>query len=280
MGRRRREKYEPATWRLLKTGYLDGALNMAIDEALMESVAARKSAPVVRFYGWEPACLSLGIAQLWDEADLDECEELGWDVVRRATGGRAILHTDELTYSVCAPKDEVRVRGSIIDSYGRLSVALAEGLRMMGLDPRRVRTYYDDHGEPGPACFDGPSDYEITIGQRKLVGSAQVRKHGCVLQHGSLPLFGDIRRIADGLMVDLPGQRLAIKMRLLYRATTLAASLGRDTSFDEALSFLQRGFEEGLDLSFEESGLTDEEMARAQELKAEKYGTEAWTKRR
>lgn len=280
MGRRRREKYEPATWRLLKTGFLDGALNMAIDEALMESVSAGESLPVVRFYGWEPACLSLGIAQLWDDADLDACAELGWDVVRRATGGRAILHTDELTYSVCAPKDEVRVLGSVLESYRRLSVALALGLRLMGLDPTRVRTYYDDHGEPGPACFDGPSDYEITIGQRKLVGSAQVRKKGCVLQHGSLPLFGDIRRIADGLLVDLPGQRLAIQMRLLYRATTLAASLGRETSFDEALGFMQRGFEEGLDLSFEAGVLTEKELARARVLREEKYGTEAWTMRR
>lgn len=280
MARRTRPpEYEPTVWRLLSTGQQDGATNMAIDEAILEAVAAGDSPPTLRFYSWEPACLSLGRGQPWDEADLDRCAELGWDVVRRPTGGRAILHVDELTYSVCAPKTEPRVEGKVLESYQRLSYALAHGLKLMGLDPNRVRTYYEDHGEPGPACFDGPSDYEITIGQRKLVGSAQMRRKGVVLQHGTLPLTGDITRIAQGLYVDLPGQRQAIILRLHYRATTVEASLARPVSFMEAEDFMRRGFSEALNLTLEAGQLTGQEQERAAEIRADKYATEAWTMR-
>jgi lipoate-protein ligase A len=252
---------------------------MAIDEAILEAVAAGDVPPTLRFYGWDPPCLSLGRGQPWDEADLDRCAELGWTVVRRPTGGRAILHTDELTYSVCAPKTEPRVAGKVLESYQRLSYALAHGLKLMGLDPYRARTYYTDQGDPGPACFDGPSDYEITIGQRKLVGSAQMRRQGVVLQHGTLPLSGDITRVAQGLYVDLPGQRQAIALRLQYRATTLEASLARPVSFSEVEVFMRRGFAEALNLTLEAGQLSGRELDRAAAIRAEKYATEDWTMR-
>ena len=274
-----REAYEPATWRLLNTGAQDGPTNMAIDEAILEAIAAGESQPTLRFYGWQPACLSLSFAQPWDDADLDRCAQLGWDVVRRPTGGRAILHIDELTYSVCAPESNPRVHGGVLESYQRLSEALLAGLRLMGLDPAKAKPYYEDRGEPGPACFDGPSNYEITIGQRKLVGSAQMRRKGVVLQHGTLPLHGDITRIAQGLAVDMPGQRLAIVNRLQYRATTLEASLARQVAFDEAAELLRQGFATALNLTLETGTLTPAETNRAAALRAEKYANESWTTR-
>lgn len=252
---------------------------MAVDEAVLEAVAAGASPPTLRFYGWEPACLSLGFAQPWDDADLERCAGLGWDVVRRPTGGRAILHVDELTYSVCAPEGEARVRGGVIESYERLSLALLRGLKSMGLDPQRAQAVYEDRGAAGPACFDGPSHYEITIGQRKLVGSAQMRKKGVVLQHGTLPLYGDITRIAEALYVDAPGQRLAIVLRLNYRATTLEAGLGKRVDYDEAVVHMRQGFVDALNLTLEEGTLSQDEAARAQALRTEKYTSEAWTER-
>jgi lipoate-protein ligase A len=263
----------------LDTGWLDGATNMAIDEAILEAVAAGDSPPTLRFYGWEPGCLSLGYAQAWDVADVDGCAQHGWDIVRRPTGGRAILHIDELTYSVCAPEDEPRVRGGVLESYQRLSDGLAAGLRAMGLDPARAKPVYQDRGAKGPACFDGPSNYEITIGQRKLIGSAQARKKGVVLQHGTLPLYGDITRIKDGLAVDLPGQRMAIGMRLQYRATTLAASLGRSMSYEEAVSYMRRGIADALNLDLQTRELTAGEKERAAAIRAEKFANEGWTRR-
>lgn len=271
--------YQPTSWRLLNTGRSDGPTNMAVDEAISESVAAGESQPTLRFYGWQPACLSLGLAQEWDVADWDSCGQQGWDIVRRPTGGRAILHIDELTYTVAVPDHEPRVHGGVLESYQRLSEALAAGLRLLGLDPARARPYYQDKGEAGPACFDGPSHYEITIGQRKLIGSAQMRKKGVVLQHGCLPLQGDITRIAKALMVDVPGQRMAIAARLQYRATTLADCLGRSLEFEQVAEALVQGFSQALNLTFVAGGLTPQEEARALELRSSKYTAESWTKR-
>ncbi len=280
MHRRLRETYEPATWRLVNSGAVDGPGNMAVDEALLESVASGRSAPILRLYGWRPPCLSIGLSQEWDVVDMARCAELGWDVVRRATGGRAILHVDELTYAVIVPDTDPRVEGGIRESYRRLSEALLAGLAGLGLQTERIRPYYADRGDLGPACFDGPGEYEITVGQMKLLGSAQARKKGVVLQHGSLPLHGDITRIVDGLYFDLPGQRTAVRLRLRYRATTVLHSLGRVVSYDEAASALRDGFAAALDLALEEIPLTAAEQARAGILRAEKYAHDAWTRRR
>jgi lipoate-protein ligase A len=272
-------QYEPAVWRLVDTGHQDGATNMAIDEAIMEAVAAGTSPPTLRVYGWDPACLSLGLSQPWDVVDSERCTALGWEIVRRTTGGRAILHVDELTYSVSAPEDEPRVEGGIRESYRRLSEALVLGLESLGLRTQRTKPYYKDHGPQGPACFDGPNDYEITVGQMKLLGSAQARKRGMVLQHGTLPLHGDITRIVDGLAFDLPGQRMAARSRLRYRATTLQQSLGRLVPYAEVARAFETGFAEHLQLTFQNQQLSPAELARAAELREEKYANDAWTRR-
>ena len=142
--RLRPESFEPDDWRLLPYSVADGRMNMAIDEAIAEAVAAGESGPTLRFYGWTPACLSLGFRQPWDDIDLDQLEEQGWDWVRRPTGGRAILHTDELTYVVVAPDSEPRMAGGVRPSYKRLSLALQVGLKRLGLDAQRTTPYYDD----------------------------------------------------------------------------------------------------------------------------------------
>ena len=108
------------TWRLLSTGFADGPTNMAVDETIMESVGEGMAAPTLRFYGWHPPCISIGYAQrLEKEIDLEKCREDGIQWVRRPTGGRAILHTDELTYSLALAADDPRVRGGVMESYRR-----------------------------------------------------------------------------------------------------------------------------------------------------------------
>lgn len=271
--------YPPAIWRLLRTGWQDGPTNMAIDEAIAEAVAAGKSRPTLRFYGWEPACLSLGYGQSWTVADWEACAGRGWDVVRRPTGGRAILHVDELTYSVCAPESEPRVRGGVLESYQRLSAALAKGLTLLGVEPERAPQAGEQPGAKGPVCFDLPSSYEITVGGRKLVGSAQARKRGVVLQHGTLPLYGDLGRILHALCLDSPEQKVQMETRLRQTATTLEASRGRRAEFDEAADALQRGFSAALALTFEEKPLSSGEKARVQQIRAEKFADDDWTKR-
>ena len=130
--------YERAEWRLLNDGRVAGQMNMAVDEAVMRAVGegcVLKSLPTIRFYGWEPFCLSIGYAQsMRAEVDIDAVRRSGFDSVRRPTGGRAILHGDELTYGLLVSQDEPRVAGGIVDSYRRLSQGLVEGLRLLGAD--------------------------------------------------------------------------------------------------------------------------------------------------
>ena len=273
------ETYEVSTWRVLDTGWQDGATNMAIDEAILEGVARGSSPPTLRFYGWQPACLSLGYAQPWSVVDLEACRERGWDVVRRTTGGRAILHVDELTYSVCLPESEPRVRGGILSSYQRLSDALALGLQLMGLEPSRAVPEQRPGTQGGAACFDGPSNYEITVGRRKLVGSAQARKKGVVLQHGTLPLYGDITRIVQALDVESDEQRSALASGLRASATTLESGLGRRMEYGTVTGFLCDGFAGALNLNLERGRLSDGEGARAAQIRAAKYASDDWTQR-
>lgn len=268
------------TWRLLNSGLNDGATNMAIDEAILIGIIEGSSPPTLRFYGWEPPCVSIGYAQsLRSEVDLRACARHGYTWVRRPTGGRAVLHIDELTYSVAAPQTEPRVAGDIITSYRRLSMGLLAGLQLLGCDV--VQAHQGQQQEPGSAdpasaaCFDVPSHYEITALGRKLVGSAQVRRKGVVLQHGALPLRGDVARLAD--VLSLPDSaRQALRTKLLGRAIALDEALGSDVSFDRAVSALVEGFSQALNLALVPGELSAAERTQADQLRA-KYAGDEWT---
>lgn len=271
--------YPIANWRLINTGYGDGPSNMAVDEAILEAVAAQESPATIRFYGWEPACVSLGYRQPANVVDDRRLASLGYDLVRRPTGGRAILHVDELTYSIIAPIGEPRVKGSILESYRRLSEALVVGLQSLGLITSEAPKDPSAGGPQGPACFDTPSNYEITHEERKLVGSAQVRKKKVVLQHGTLPLVGDVGRLVDVLRIDNEEERRQMRADLQSRATTLAEALGREVTFEEAALAMASGFTRALNLSLTNGQLSSSELNRAEELRMEKYAAESWAHR-
>lgn len=274
--------HPPSIWRLLLTPPLDGPLNMAVDEALLGAVAEGRSPPTLRFFAWTPPCLSLGYAQPLSDVDMERLRARGWDLVRRPTGGRAILHTDELTYSVIAPMDEPRVLGGVLESYRRLSAGLLRGLKILGLNAqadRKAPTFNPQSSTPLPICFEVPSDYEITVNGHKLLGSAQVRKRGVVLQHGALPLVGDIARICEALRFESEAKRERVKARVRERATTVQAVLGREVSWDEAAQAIRAGFAEALNLEFVEESLSADEQAAAEKLRAEKYAAREWNER-
>jgi len=271
------DEYPRATWRLLNTGVADGATNMAVDEAILEAVATGQSLPTLRFYAWQPPCLSVGYAQaVQDEVDLDACRARGIDLARRPTGGRAILHVDELTYSIVVPQSDPRVAGGIVESYRRLCQGLLVGLRTLGLDVVQAGRKPPGAETLSAACFDAPSDYEITVEGRKLVGSAQARRRGVVLQHGALPLVGDITRIVDVLNLS-DSEREAFRATLRARAITLEAALGRAISFNEAARALADGFAQALNLELVPGELSPDELARTEVLRAEKYAADGWT---
>jgi lipoate-protein ligase A len=274
------EEYPLVTWRLLNTGSADGATNMAVDEAILTAVAEGRSQPTLRFFAWEPPCLSIGYNQATNEVDIIKCQQGGVDLVRRPTGGRAILHTDELTYSIVAPQDEPRVAGGVVESYRRLSAGLVRGLRLLGVDVAQAEAGQDQDADVSAACFDAPSAYEVTAGGRKLVGSAQVRRKQAVLQHGSLPLQGDITRICYYLVVPSEERREELRQELQARATSLELVLGWVVPFDQVAEALVRGFSEALNLRLEPGELSQHELALVQRFRQGKYTAEAWNFRK
>ncbi len=268
-----------ATWRLLITPPNDGATNMAIDEAMAEAAAAGEAPPTLRFYQWEPPCLSLGRNQPVAEVDRVVCARLGYDVVRRPTGGRSILHTDELTYSVTGAISEPRLAGGVLDAYLRLAEALQLALERLGLPVHKAPGSTRTGPDVSAACFEVPSAYEITVAGKKLIGSAQSRRQGWVLQHGSLPLTGDITRVVDCLHLPAAGERAALHEMLATRATTLAEVMPQPPSFDEVAQVMIEAFQATLDIDLEPGTLDPNEEARVTRLLASHYRSEAWTAR-
>lgn len=272
--------YEKSTWRLIEHNPAKGAWNMAVDEAILESVYNGESSPALRLYAWQPACLSLGHAQPYSEVNTDVIHNQGWDVVRRPTGGRAILHVDELTYAVIAPQNEPRVKGGVLESYLRLSAALMEALRIMGLNPQANETSASTNPkEPNPVCFEVPSNYEITVNGKKLVGSAQARRKDGLLQHGTLPLFGDLRRVVSALNFQDENARAAAQTRLLAHATTVESELGTSPTWEQASQAFIDAFQKVLNLDLLPDPLTEKETQRAGALVQEKYAHPSWTER-
>jgi lipoate-protein ligase A len=259
----------PIEWRLLISPPATGRRNMAVDEAILEAVAAGQAPPTLRLYAWDPPCLSLGHAQSAEVVDDEALAAAGWDVVRRATGGRALLHTDEVTYSIAGREATPGLVGGVLPSYRQLSQGLHAGLTRLGLHPdppaRAVRREAD---RLNPVCFEVPSAYEITVGGKKLIGSAQLRRRGSVLQHGSMPLCGDLTRVVHGLRYPDKEARRRAAERLLLHATTVEQLLGRIVPFDEAANALARGFADALGWSISRGDLTPEERSSSAELEA------------
>ncbi|MBL8154142.1 MAG: lipoate--protein ligase family protein [Anaerolineae bacterium] len=269
-------------WRLIDDQPAPGAWNMAVDMAILEAVAAGESLPTLRLYAWNPACLSLGYGQRIADVDHERLLERGWDIVRRPTGGRAILHTDELTYSVALPVADDLAAGTVVESYRRLSRALMSGLEYLGAQLESKPAAQAAGYHLGPVCFETPSHYEITWAGRKLVGSAQVRRAGGVLQHGSVPLVGDIGRIVDALAYPDEHEREAARAQVRARATSLTEALGQDVFFSQVSAALVMGFQSALQVDFVETAAqpTVSEIARARQLHAEFFAHPPWTSRR
>ncbi len=250
----------PYTFRLLLTPPAAGAWNMAVDEALLDAVARGQAPPTLRLYAWSPPCLSLGRHQPVEDADTGRLAARGWDMVRRPTGGRAILHTDELTYALIAAADHPLMRGGVLPSYRRIAAGLLEALRLLGIEAR-MEGERPPEKQPAAVCFETPSSYEITAAGRKLLGSAQARRHRAVLQHGSLPLRGDLGRIADALHFPDEAAREAARAAVRARAITAAEAAGHTIGWWEAAQAFRRGFATALGLRLVFGSLSEGEWA-------------------
>jgi len=279
---------QPDIWRLLIDQAADGAANMARDEAILDGQAAGAAQPTLRLYRWSPACLSLGRFQRADAINRAACTRAGVAIIRRPSGGRALLHDAELTYAIIARADHPLFGDqSVLATYRQISLALLAGLRRLGvvaeLTPveRDKRRKTKDESSAASsivhrpssfgsaACFDTPAAYELTIAGRKLAGSAQTRRAGSILQHGAIPLTPHAKRLAA--LLHNPPDDLGAKMIALDQAA------GRRIEFGELADALMVGFRDAWGIQFEPGQLSAHEEREEQRLIAEKYSDERWT---
>jgi len=267
-------------WRLIVSEPLPGAMNMALDEAVMMAVSCGMAHPTIRFYQWSTPCVTLGYFQsLEKEIDLSACQKAGVDVVRRLTGGRAVLHYREFTYSLAAPVDNPKIAGSVLQSYLSISRGLLEGLVDLGVQAQLTEgPKASEHNSA--ACFDAPSWYELAVQGRKLAGSAQTRRHGCLLQHGSIPVGNNTDLLFSILRFPNEEVRARAKVFFAAKATCLEAVLGYRPDFARLRRSFKRGFATGLGVTLQEEGFVPEEIAWAEELKANKYSSNHWNRRK
>ena len=246
-------------FRLLETGAHDAAFNMALDEAVLEAVAAGSSPPTLRFYSWSPPAISIGYFQgMREELDLAACERLGVEAVRRVTGGGAVFHDAEITYSLVVPEGHELAPPDILESYRLICAGLIAGIGMLGVE----------------AAFAPIND--IVAGGKKVSGNAQTRRKGCLLQHGTLLLDVDVEKMFELLLVPqekLKGKLIAdVKQRVVGMKTLL----GRELGYREAVDALIRGFASAWGAELEAGEPRPDELERASILSAERYRTEAW----
>ena len=269
-------------WRLIYDLPAAGSWNMAVDEAILEAVGRAAQPPTLRLYAWRPACLSLGYGQPVAHVAHQNLAQFGWDLVRRPTGGRAILHTDELTYSLALPIDHELAAGSVLESYHRISQALLLGLQLLGVQPTTAPPDTSPPADTGPVCFETPSPYEITVAGRKLIGSAQVRRKTAILQHGTLPLTGDLGRIVDALTFADEPRRESARQQVRQRAITLQQVLGLELDWSSVADAIRAAFVRTFAVNFSPTqvSLSDLEHTRARQLQSTLYADSAWTNRR
>lgn len=259
-----------AAWRFLVTEPCDGATNMAIDEALWRGRQAGTSPPTLRFFAWAPPTVSLGYGQPLDRhVDADACRRLGVGVVRRPTGGSAIYHDGperELTYSVAATAADLGVSADLLDTYRWIGRALVRGLNALGAGAEMIPTGRGLARDPA-FCFARTGAYEIEVGGKKLVGSAQRRQGTSFLQHGAVLLGVDEPRL---------GALFPTTRAPLTSMTTLEAATGRRPRFDDVATALREAFEAEHGLTLAPGGLTEDETAHVERLVRDRYGLDTF----
>lgn len=272
-------------WNFINTGSKNPYYNMAMDEALLNFVSRGEIDPVIRFYTWNPATLSIGYFQrLQKEIDIDKVKEKGYGLVRRQTGGRGVLHDKELTYSVIVPESHPNMPSTVTEAYKIISQGLLEGFKNLGFETYfaipRSKEERDKLKQPrSSVCFDAPSWYELVVEGRKIAGSAQTRQKGVILQHGSILQDIDIDDLFD--MFIFKNERLKAKMKenFVQKAGAINDISNQHITLNEMENAFESGFKKGLNIDFKPLELTEKQKEEVQELE-EKYRSEAWMYRK
>ena len=250
-------------WRLLITENNSASTNMAMDRAELVAISEGRAPPTVRFFTWKPPAISIGYFQsLEEEVDLDVCKEYGVDYVRRITGGGAVFHDKELTYSIVIPEDHTQIPKNIMESYGRICGAIIKGLKQLGIESRYA-----------------PIN-DIETDGKKISGNAQTRKAKTVLQHGTILMDVDVERMFS--LLKVPNEKIRDKLisDVKQRVTSVKHILGEEISFKNVAESMKIGFEEEFNVTLNEGTLTKDEMELTDRFEKEYFSTREWNHRR
>ncbi len=264
--------------RFIDTGENNGAMNMAIDEALLTLEKEKRLPPALRVYRFVPPTLSIGYFQSMNrEVDVERCKEKGYDFVRRPTGGRAVLHDKELTYSVTIAHPHRILEMNLLDSFHYICRGIIRAIELLG-----GKAYFssrEDNEISSPSCFAAPTFSDILINGKKVVGSAQMRNSDGLLQHGSILYRVDVDDIFDCFNMDVEKKKKLAKLAS-RKISSLSDEIGREITFDMIKDTLKKGMAEVLGEELVETELSEEENLLADRLYREKYSTEQWNFKR
>lgn len=274
------------TWYFINSGKQDPAYNMALDEALLDWHSEGLIPPVIRFYQWKPATLSIGYFQRVNrDVDLEAIKEMGLGFVRRPTGGRAVLHDKELTYSVIVSEDYPEMPKTVTEAYRVISEGVLQGFRELGLRaefsvPESEQQKLDLNQPKSAVCFDAPSWYELIVEGRKVAGSAQTRQKGVILQHGAILVDLDEDMYIKCFKFESNEQKDSALKRLNQKAVSINKILSNPLEVKDVIPAFKIGFTKALQLDLVEYVLTAEQEQYVQNLATTRYRSDEWNFRK
>lgn len=265
------------TWYLLDTKHEEAHINMAIDEALLLWHSKNEIPPTLRFYGWKKPSLSIGHFQNVDKTiDLSGLKQHNCQLVRRLTGGSAVLHDDELTYSIIVSEEHPKIPSTVNEAYYELTKGILLGYKYLGVQAQFAMPQTHLRKERTAVCFEKPAIYELLADGKKLSGNAQTRQHGVLLQHGSIPLSFDIDMLFDLFKYNSEDIRQRQKKKFLHRATSIKELTKKDYTYDDLREAFTKAFKNTLNVKFEKFELSKKQWAFIFELAERKYKTDKW----
>ena len=269
-------------WYFINSGPCSPSYNMALDEALLDFHSEGEIPPVIRFYEWNPATLSIGYFQsAKKDVDFDAVKAQNLGFVRRPTGGRAVLHESELTYSIIVTEQYPEMPAGVTEAYRVLSEGLLLGFQNLGLDayfsvPDTEEKLADLKKPKSAVCFDAPSWYELVVEGKKVAGSAQTRQKGVILQHGAILLDLDEEKLLSLFKFSSPEMKEKMREKLPQKAVAINQLTDKQITIPQCVEAFKKGFEQALDIELVPYELSDKQKQYVKELEQKKYLNDEW----
>lgn len=275
-------KVEKTKWYFINSGPCSPSYNMALDEALLDWHSEGLIPPVIRFYEWNPATLSIGYFQTVEkEIDIEAVKRLGLGFVRRPTGGRGVLHEHELTYSVIVTESYPSMPATVTEAYRVISEGLLLGFQNLGLNAYFSVPNTDEQKEnlknpKSAVCFDAPSWYELVVEGKKVAGSAQTRQKGVILQHGAILLDLDEDKLIQTFKFASEEIREKVRKGLSQKAVSINKIISKPVTMEECKTAFKKGFADALEIELVEYNLTQEQKNYVKQLEVTRYANDKW----